>query len=163
MRMEVVEADYRNRRHGSDIIELLDLYARDPMGGGAGLSESVKARLIEGLARVPTAFSLLAYADGDAAGLVNCFEAFSTFLGKPLLNIHDIVVSPAYRGLGIGRSMLEKVETIARAKGCCKLTLEVLEGNRIAQAAYRRFGFQEYELDPKKGRALFWQKLLHDT
>lgn len=46
------------------------------------------------------------------------------------------------------------------AGDCCKLTLEVLEGNKLAQQVYRRFGFQGYELDPKMGRALFYEKKL---
>ncbi len=42
--------------------------------------------------------------------------------------------------------MLQKVREIARQRGCCKITLEVLEGNDVAQAAYRKFGFDESDL-----------------
>nr|GFD20020.1 hypothetical protein [Tanacetum cinerariifolium] len=54
--------------------------------------------------------------------------------------------------------MLTKVEEIARQRGCCKMTLEVLEGNEVALGAYRKLGFSDYQLDPQMGRALFWQK-----
>ena len=56
--------------------------------------------------------------------------------------------------------MLEKVEEAARERGCCKLTLEVLERNHAAQNAYRRFGFAPYELSSETGRAMFWEKTL---
>ncbi len=56
--------------------------------------------------------------------------------------------------------MLSTVEQIAQDKGCCKLTLEVLEANQPAQQAYTKFGFSGYELDPRAGKALFWEKLL---
>ncbi len=56
--------------------------------------------------------------------------------------------------------MLVAVEQIAQQKGCCKLTLEVLVGNSVARAAYRRFGFSGYELSPETGEAEFWQKVL---
>ena len=56
--------------------------------------------------------------------------------------------------------MLNKVEEIALAKGCCKVTLEVLSNNIVAKSAYLKFGFAGYELDPKAGSALFWQKTL---
>ncbi len=59
--------------------------------------------------------------------------------------------------------MLEMVEEIAIDKGCCKLTLEVLSGNTLAQSAYKRYGFSGYQLDPEVGDALFWQKLLVNT
>ena len=54
----------------------------------------------------------------------------------------------------------ETAQRIARQRGCCKVTLEVLEGNTSAQAAYRRAGFEGYQLDPVMGRAMFWQKWL---
>lgn len=50
------------------------------------------------------------------------------------------------------------VEEIAISKGCCKITLEVLSNNESAKVAYKKFGFSSYELDPKAGVALFWQK-----
>uniref|UniRef100_UPI0035583619 GNAT family N-acetyltransferase n=2 Tax=Pseudomonadota TaxID=1224 RepID=UPI0035583619 len=58
------------------------------------------------------------------------------------------------------QKMLAKVEEIARQRGCCKLTLEVLEGNEVAKAAYQKQGFDGYQLDPQMGRAMFWQKVL---
>ena len=74
------------------------------------------------------------------------------------MNVHDLVVAPEYRGRGISKKLLAKAEEIARELGCCKLTLEVLEGNKVAQAAYRAYGFDGYELNPETGKALFWQK-----
>ena len=163
MNIEILTADYADKRHRQDIPFLLDAYARDPMGGGAPLDPQVKANLVGELARLPHAFSVIAYVDGAPAGLVNCFEGFSTFQGRPLVNIHDVVVLAQFRGRGIARRMLDRVEEIARAKGCCKLTLEVLSNNEAAKSAYRRFGFSDYRLDPEAGTALFWQKKLADA
>jgi ribosomal protein S18 acetylase RimI-like enzyme len=89
-----------------------------------------------------------------------CFEGFSTFACKPLLNVHDIIVDARFRGRGLSKRLLAKAEVIAVRLGCCKLTLEVLEGNVVAQAAYKACGFAGYELDPKMGKAMFWQKKL---
>lgn len=158
MNISIVRADYLNERHAKDMGYLLNLYAADPMGGGLELDEHVIDNLAAELAGIPHAFSILCYADNNPAGLVNCFEGFSTFKCRPLVNIHDIVVRSDYRRLGISRLMLDKVEEIAKARGCCKLTLEVLEGNAPARNAYLRFGFAAYELDPVMGKALFWQK-----
>jgi len=55
--------------------------------------------------------------------------------------------------------MLHEVEKIAKERGCCKLTLEVLEGNCSAKKSYEKFGFSGYELDSEVGKALFWQKV----
>ena len=152
----VVQADYSNPVHAQALRDVLNHYANDPMGGGEALSPQVLEQLPAELARRPHAFSVLAFVDGEAAGLVNCFEGFSTFAGKPLVNVHDVSVSGAFRGLGLSQKMLLKVEEIARERGCCKITLEVLEGNPVAQGSYRKFGFSEGQLDPAYGRMLFW-------
>jgi ribosomal protein S18 acetylase RimI-like enzyme len=157
---ETLEADLSLPAHAEALVELMETYARDPMGGGEGLSEFVKANLPIELARRPTAHVILAFFDQAPAGLVVCFEGFSTFACKPLLNIHDVIVAPAFRGKGLSKLLFQKAEEIAIRLGCCKLTLEVLEGNQVAQAAYKSLGFGGYELDPQMGRAMFWQKKL---
>jgi ribosomal protein S18 acetylase RimI-like enzyme len=158
MKIKVLIADYLDQKHSLDIGDLLNKYAEDPMGGGEALAEDVKQNLSTELSKVPSAFSVICYVDGKAAGLTNCFEAFSTFKCKPLINIHDVVVKKEFRGLGISQLMLARVEERAKEKGCCKVTLEVLEGNKVAQNAYIKFGYSDYQLDPEMGRALFWQK-----
>lgn len=160
MNIEIVKADYMSQQHEKEILMLLNGYASDPMGGGLPLSDNVKNNLVKALSKIDHAFSIIAYVDGQPAGLVNCFEAFSTFLCKPLINIHDVFVLNEYRGNGISQKMLEKVDEIAKSKGCCKVTLEVLSNNEAAKSAYSKFGFSSFELDPKAGSALFWQKPL---
>ncbi|MGB5447221.1 MAG: GNAT family N-acetyltransferase [Psychromonas sp.] len=160
MNIEVSIVDYSDTRHAQDISYLLNSYAQDPMGGGAPLSDYVQQNLAKELAKLAHAFSIICYVDNKPAGLINCFEAFSSFKCQPLINIHDIVVISEFRGLGISQRMLEKVQQQAKQKGCCKVTLEVLEGNDVARKAYMKFGFAGYELDPKMGKALFWQKSL---
>ena len=163
MNLEVIVADYLNKKQAADIIQLLNSYAEDPMGGGEALSPYTKENLIDKLATLSYAFSLICYADTKPAGLINCFDGFSTFSCKPLINIHDLVVLEEFRGLGISQLMLSKVEAIAEEKGCCKITLEVLEGNSAAQHAYLKYGFAAYELDPEMGQALFWQKRVKNS
>ena len=158
--MNIIKADFSNPNHSKAILKLLNEYALDPMGGGRELSDHVKVNLVKELQKREGAHAILAFIDGEAAGLVICFEGFSTFACKPLLNIHDIVVTSKHRRKGLARKMLQRVEEIASGLGCCKLTLEVLEGNNAAQAVYKSFGFSGYELDPKMGKAVFWEKKL---
>ena len=158
--IDIVEADLSLSAHAEALIQLMDQYALDPMGGGQGLPDEVKANLPRELAKRKSAHVILAYVDSQPAGLVVCLEGFSTFACKPLLNIHDVIVALPYRGRGLSKLLLNKVEEIAYDLGCCKLTLEVLEGNHVAQLAYKSYGFNGYELNPKMGKALFWEKKL---
>jgi hypothetical protein len=158
--IEIVKADLSNPQHGRALVDLLDNYARDPMGGGKPLSETVKLNLVPALLQRKTIHTFLAFSDGQAVGLANCVEGFSTFACKPLLNIHDIAVAPDHRKQGIATLLLEAAEKLALAQGCCKITLEVLEGNEAAKSVYTRFGFAAYALNPAAGMAMFWEKRL---
>lgn len=160
MDIDVIEANYLNPKHANEIVMLLDSYAKDPMGGGNGLVEDVKNNLVEKLSKLPNAFSLIVYVNKKPAGLANCFEGFSTFSCKPLVNIHDLAILPEFRGMKLGYKLLEKVEEIAISKGCCKVTLEVLSNNHAAKSLYQKFGFADYQLNQDSGVALFWEKKL---
>ncbi len=156
----VHRADYTNPVHAAALVHLLDAYAADPMGGGEGLSDFAKANLVPCLAARPQAYSVLAYSGDLPVGLVNCIEGFSTFACRPLVNVHDVAVLAAYRGRGIADKMLALCEAIARERGACKMTLEVLQGNGGAIRAYQRFGFAGYQLGSAMGQAGFMQKWL---
>ena len=157
--IQVRSANFDNTADAKSLVRLLCEYAQDPMGVGQGLSEFTQANIVTELAK-RDAITLLAYSGDRAVGLLNAFEGFSTFYCKPLLNIHDVSVSAPYRGQGIAQQLLEQAEVIARQRGCCKLTLEVLSENKIAAALYQKFGFAGYQLDPQAGRAEFWEKKL---
>lgn len=160
MNVRVIRADLKTPAHARALIDLLEDYALDPMGGAQPLSAYSKTHLATALQQRDDAHVVIAFVQEKPVGLIVCLEGFSTFACKPLLNIHDVVVRAAYRGQGIASVMFEQIEILAREKGCCKLTLEVLQGNQVAQAAYKRFGFGAYELDPQLGQALFWEKKL---
>ena len=73
-----------------------------------------KENLVNELAKQHGAITVLAYIDNKPAGLINCFQGFSTFKCKPLLNIHDVVVLKQYREQGVCQKMLNKVEALAK-------------------------------------------------
>jgi ribosomal protein S18 acetylase RimI-like enzyme len=161
LKIEILRVNYSDPKQASDLGYLLNYYATDIMGGGVSLAQEIQHNVAAELAKVSHAFSILCYVNDIPAGLVNCFEGFSTFKCKPLINIHDLAVIADFRGLGISQILLVEVEKIAREKGCCKITLEVLEGNKVAQGAYIKFGFAGYELGALSGRAMFWQKNIY--
>lgn len=160
MTTEVFVADYSNPQHANDLVAMLDNYANDPMGGGEPLPEYAKQNLAAELNKIPHAFSVLCYVDGKPAGFANCFEAFSTFACQPIVNVHDLAVNSDFRGNQVSQKLLNKIAEVATEKDCCKVTLEVLEGNEIAKNAYLKYGFKPYQLDSKNGSAQFWQKSL---
>jgi len=156
----IQRVNYHNKIHAAALMRLLNRYAEDPMGGASPLGDEANQYLIDRLKKFSGAISLLAYQADQAVGLLNAFIGFSTFKAKPLINIHDLTVIASHRGQGIAQQLLHECEVIAKEKGCCKMTLEVLEANDIAKKSYRQFGFYSYTLDEQYGSAEFWEKPL---
>ncbi|UAA38401.1 GNAT family N-acetyltransferase [Paraneptunicella aestuarii] len=160
MQITLEKVDYNNLKHQADLLSLLDHYAMDEMGGGKPLSDFSRENLLTSLSKLPHAFSIILYVDDKPAALSNCFEGFSTFACKPLVNIHDFVVHSDFRGKGLSKTLMNKVVDVAKEKGCCKITLEVLTGNKVAYQSYLAFGFKPYELSPEHGEAKFMELYL---
>ena len=153
---------YNDQAHARAIFDVLDSYARDPMGGNKALGAFTRQNLIAELRSRPWIVSLLALVETKPVGLMIAMEGFSTFAARPLMNVHDVAVIPGYRGQGVGKALFAEIERVARQRGCCKLTLEVLAGNEGAKGLYDRLGFKPYLLDPEMGAAQFWEKPLLD-
>lgn len=145
---------------GDAVVAMIDAYARDPTARGEPLPDAIKRALVPGLRAQPGAVVLLAFDGDQPIGVAVCFLGFSTFAARPLLNVHDLAVVDAHRGRGVSRLLLDAIEAEGRARGCCKITLEVLEKNERARHVYLRFGFSDYQLDPRMGSALMMEKKL---
>jgi len=156
----IVEADLNNTQHANAYLTLMSHYASDPMGGGEDLSDFVKQNLVSSLLKRSDVTILLVFNEDKPAALLTAIEGFSTFACKPLFNIHDVVVFKDFRGSGLTTMLFSEIETIAKQRGYCKITLEVLSGNEVAKNAYNKQGYQDYQLDPSHGSALFWSKSL---
>src|SRR5690554_1349120 len=139
--IEIIQADLDNPKHAADIVKIVDLFARDPMGQDEALEEDVRVDMIAEMKKIPTAMTYIAYNEEDVLGIVTCFIGFSTFTASKTFKIHDVAVHPDARGMGIGTLLLNKVEAEAERMGCSKITLEVRTDNP-AKNLYEREGFE---------------------
>lgn len=155
-----IRADLSIPTHADAYLSLMSHYALDPMGGGEDLSQFAKDNLIETLLKRNDVYIVLVFQNDQPAALLMAIEGFSTFSCKPLFNVHDVAVHSDFRGQGLTNLLFSEIEQIAREKGCCKMSLEVLSGNQIAKNAYAKQGYADYQLDPEYGSALFWTKKL---
>ena len=156
----IVDADLSRPEHQNALVTMLDSYMRDPMEGGERPPERIKRDLVPGLRAHPACHVFLAYHDGVPVGFTICFLGFSTFLARPLLNIHDIFVDLSVRGRGIGAMLLERIEAKARELNCCRITLEVREDNQVARGLYRKVGFDRVVVGAARIPMEFWHKPL---
>lgn len=141
--IQIIEGDLDNLEHAEKFLELTAAYMCDEMGGADAWSEEQKVNVVREMKDHPCALILFAKAEGKIVGICTCFYAYSTFLAKPLLNIHDIYVDESVRGNGVGKKLVQSVEEIAREKNCGKVTLEVRKDNLNARDLYKSQGFKE--------------------
>jgi GNAT superfamily N-acetyltransferase len=117
-------------------IRALAVYEREP-----DAVEATEADLLrDGFGPNPFYSCLIAELDGIPAGFAFYFFNYSTWLGKPSLYLEDLFVHPEFRGLGIGKALLQRVAAIAVEKGCPRLQWEVLDWNTPAIDFYRAMG-----------------------
>jgi len=125
------------------LIERLDKYQKDLYPAESNHLLSVEAL------RQPNVTFLVATVDGEIAGC----GAFVGHIGE-YAEIKRMFVLPEFRGLNIGRRILEELENLARASGLRLVRLETgihqSEALRLYQRAdYQRCGpFGDYSEDP---------------
>ncbi|HEY1902368.1 MAG TPA: GNAT family N-acetyltransferase [Terracidiphilus sp.] len=117
-------------------IRALAAYEREPDAVTATETDLLE----HGFGTNPFYFCLIAERDGRAAGFAFYFFNYSTWVGRPGLYLEDLFVQPEFRGLGIGKALLERVASIAVEKGCPRLQWEVLDWNTPAIDFYRAMG-----------------------
>lgn len=83
MPVEIVDADLSNSVHAAGVVDILDSYAREPVGGNRPLGSEVRIRLIAELKVKANAEILLALVSGRPVGVAVCFLGFSTFSAQP--------------------------------------------------------------------------------
>lgn len=150
---DFVKVDLEKPEHRKALINLLDTYMQDEMGTRKTMPVELGPNIIEGLKNHPAYLGFFARVENEYAALANCNLNFSTWQAKPLINIHDFIVSPDFRKKGIGEFLLSEIEKYAVENGCCRINLEVRHDNVKAQNLYRKVGFAEC-----KPPNYFWEK-----
>ena len=89
----------------------------------------------------PASLCWVAEAD-DTGGRLRIVGMTVVWLILDEAHIATIAVHPDFRGRGIGTQMLTKILEEASRNGAREAMLEVRENNTVAQAMYRRFGFE---------------------
>ncbi|MHA7112441.1 N-acetyltransferase family protein [Sunxiuqinia elliptica] len=155
MNYTFVPIDLTNETHEKQLLRLLDIYMQDEMGKGAPMNQNMAPKIMKGLRTYSGYLGFFAVADGEYAALANCNHDFSTFQAKPLINIHDFVVHPDFRGKGAGLFLLEGIAAFAREHGYCRINLEVRHDNVGARKLYQKAGYNDCE-----PRMYLWEKIL---
>ncbi len=89
--------------------------------------------------------SNLAFVDDKIAGFSLWYYRFSTWKGKRLY-LEDIYIEEEFRGMGIGKLLLEKAIEEGKAKNCTGMMWQVLDWNDKAIEFYKKYDVKlDYE------------------
>jgi GNAT superfamily N-acetyltransferase len=86
---------------------------------------------------------VVAELEEEVVGLAHLHASPTIEHERPAARIAALVVHEAHRGEGIGRALVEAMETEALARRCVLLFLTTAEGREDAHAFYRRVGLEE--------------------
>lgn len=104
---------------------------------------STAAQVEERLSRMPPGeyAVFVAVAEERVAGLMGLHRLMGLHLSEPGCYVNALVVAAEWRGRGIGRLLLERAESWARANGCGRITLTSADHRREAHLFYEHNGF----------------------
>lgn len=82
-----------------------------------------------------------ASADGDIIGFTQLYPAFCSVLADRTFVLYDLFVTPAARGTGAGRALMEAAEAHGRKAGAARLELSTAHTNIVGQSLYESCGW----------------------
>ena len=93
------------------------------------------------LASSPPPFEcLLAEEGATPVGFALLFHTYSTWRGRRGIWLEDLFVLPEWRRRNVGRTLLDKIVSLAKERGCGRVEWSVLDWNQPAIDFYRAYG-----------------------
>ena len=83
---------------------------------------------------------------GELIGFTQLYPAFCSVLADRTYVLYDLFVTPAARGTGAGRALMEAAESYARAHGAARLQLQTAVTNVVGQSLYESCGWKRDDL-----------------
>ena len=82
---------------------------------------------------------IVAEVDGQVYGFANCVVHENTWETQAVCYLEDLFVTPAARGRGIGRALIEWLRNAMRAEGWARLYWTTRADNAVARRLYDQF------------------------
>jgi GNAT superfamily N-acetyltransferase len=145
-------------RDDSDVLALYAVFIHeadgplvyDREGAGVDLDAEIAAGPPADL-EPPHGVFLLARVDGRPAGIGGV-----RYLDTEFAEVKSMYVSPEFRGIGLGRRILSRLDEIATERGCRAVRLDTSDYLRPAVGLYRSAGYVEVPAYNENPKADLW-------
>jgi ribosomal protein S18 acetylase RimI-like enzyme len=114
----------------------------DALGDQRPQPEAVRARLDE-LLKEPRAQVLVAEGEDGIVGAASLWIKPDLAHGDAVIEVPMLVVSGSARRRGVGRLLVEEIQSVAAAESASLIELVATNENDVARAFYRSLGFVE--------------------
>ncbi len=88
----------------------------------------------------PRAKAIVAIIDDDVVGIATYYDIFSTFIAKPGLWLDDLYVYDSFRDHGVGKALISRLCSVAKATGCARIDWIVADDNKNGKGFYHALG-----------------------
>jgi len=124
-----------------DVIEILNFVKKLALFEKAphAVSATVEDYFENGFNENPLFFCNLIYYQKHLAGFSLWYYRFSTWKGKRLY-LEDLYVNEEFRGLGLGKILLDECKEEAKRSKCTGMMWQVLDWNKPAIEFYKKYG-----------------------
>jgi ribosomal protein S18 acetylase RimI-like enzyme len=108
-------------------------------------AEKTMRRFLADVANSGYSFLFVVAAGDRTVGFISgeLRQGSPTFLPKTWASVDDVFVEPEYRNRGMGRALLQSVQSWARERGADGISLQVAAANTRGRKFYEDLGFRE--------------------
>ena len=108
-------------------------------------AEKTMRRFLADVANSGYSFLFVAAAGDRTVGFISgeLRQGSPTFLPKMWASVDDVFVEPEYRNRGMGRALLQSVQSWAQERGADGISLQVAAANAHGRKFYEDLGFRE--------------------
>lgn len=132
-KIEDVEVIYNLMKEFGDYLNMSDAITIDV--------ETMKEHLFhQGVVK-----TLLSEVNGVPMGYAMVYPTYASFSGEQGLFLEDLYISPAYRGKGYGKALIQGIFDLAGSGGYQRVDWECLMRNVNAREFYKALGAKEKE------------------
>jgi GNAT superfamily N-acetyltransferase len=110
------------------------------LGDNTDFQFNAKSFLRDGFGRHRAFYGFIVETDSKAAGYSLYHDGYDTDKGYRIVYLADLYVCPEYRGMGLGRQLIEAVQNDAKKRGAKKMFWTVYAPNNDARQFYWHIG-----------------------
>lgn len=148
--MNIVTATIANLNEVTQLFDAYRVWYRKESDLAAG-----KKFIEERLTQKDSQMFLAKLDDGTAVGFTQCYPLFSSTRMQRTWLLNDLFVSPAHRGKGISKLLIDAAKNLARDTNAAGVLLETEKSNTIGNKLYPSVGFELEE-----NNFYFWENKL---